>query len=203
MFADILFVLFATMLLVGGLGVITARNPMYCVLFLVLAFVNATGLFLLLGAEFLALLLIMVYVGAITVMFLFVLMTIDIDFTLLREGFARYLPVGLIVGGVLMAELLFAAWTGLFTGGVEAVKASLPMTEAENTMQLGQILFTNYVYPFLGVSIVLLIAMVGAIVLTHRKRPNVKRQNIADQVARKREDAVELVKVTPGKGVDI
>lgn len=196
MIADLLFLLFAGILLLAGMGVIMAKNPMYCVLFLILAFFNAAGLFLLLGAEFLALLLIMVYVGAVAVMFLFVIMTIDIDFAVLKDGFATYLPVGALVAGLLLVEALMAAWGGAFGG---SKLASLPMQPGvENIRQLGDVLFTVYAYPFLLAGMILLVAMVGAIVLTHRRRPDVQRQNIAKQINRTREESFENVKIKPG-----
>jgi len=201
-FADLVFYMFAGLLLTSALGVILAKNPMHCVLLLILTFFNAAGLFILLGAEFIGLLLVMVYVGAIAVMFLFVLMTIDIDFSVLKEGFASYLPSGLIVGAVLMAELVVAASAGIFSGARLTSLPAMPTPEGvENIRALGQVLFTHYLFPFQMASLILLVAMIGAIVLTHRKRDGVRRQNIAEQIGRTREDSIRVVKVKPGQGI--
>lgn len=201
MVADLLFYLFAGVILLGAAGVITARNPMHCVLFMVLAFFNAAGLFLLLGAEFLGLLMVMVYVGAIAMLFLFVIMTININQAVQREGFIKELPLGLIVGAVLAVEMVLAVSGGLFGGMNHLTEASMVMGDAQNIVQLGNVLFTNYFYPFLTVSLILLIAMVGAIVLTHRKRPDAKRQDIGKQIARTREEAVTLTTPESGRGI--
>jgi NADH-quinone oxidoreductase subunit J len=195
MIATILFGIFAALLLAGAWAVVLARNPMVAVLGMIFAFVNAAGLFILMQAEFLGLLLIMVYVGAIAVMFLFVLMTIDIDFAQLKEGMAPYLPAGLLTV-LLLFGLLGAA---VVQGGLpEATGTPLVNGEIENTRALGQVLFTNYALPFQMAGLVLLTAMVGAIVLTHRRRSGVRRQDIQMQVFRKREDA--MVKTTPKLG---
>jgi NADH-quinone oxidoreductase subunit J len=197
MLPDILFYLFAAGLLLGAGVVITARNPMFGVLGMIFSFLNAAGVFLLFYAEFLGLLLIMIYVGAIAVMFLFVLMTLDIDFIKLREGFASYLPVGVLLAGALAAELIFAAQGGLF-GGV-----GTPMGGAEaptNIEQLGAVLFTAYALPFQAAGLILLTAMVGAIVLTHRRRGGVQRQNIGAQLARTVKDSMVMAKPDVGKG---
>lgn len=202
MIADILFLMFAGLLMLAALGVVFARNPMFCVMFLIFAFFNAAGLFLLLGAEFLALLLVMVYVGAVAVMFLFVLMTINITFDTLKEGFATYLPSGLLLAGVVLAEAVAAYTTGVFSAENFNHVPLLPAAEGtQNITALGRVLFTHYLLPFQAAGVVLLTAMVGAIVLTHRKRPDAKRQNILRQINRKREDAVELVKIKPGQGL--
>lgn len=199
MIADLLFYMFAGLLLVAGLGVISAKNPMHCVLFLIFAFFNAAGLFLLLGAEFLGLLLIMVYVGAVAVMFLFVLMTININFAVLKDGFTPYLPVAAIIAGVLLIEVIMAASSGMFTGGINI---GVPAEEGvDNIVLLGQVLFTNYALPFQMAGLILLIAMIGAIVLTHRKREGVKKQDITHQVFKDVEDCIEVVKVRPGAGI--
>lgn len=198
MIADLLFLMFAGLLLLAASGVVMAKNPMFCVLFLILAFFNSAGLFLLLGAEFLGLLLVMVYVGAVAVMFLFVLMTINVDFAVLKEGFANYLPIGLVLGGVLLLEVVLAAWGGLFGGDIMPT-ATLPTPpETENINAIGQVLFTNYVYPFQLAALILLVAMVGAIVLTHRSRPRVRRQNVSTQIARTPASAVKVVRVETG-----
>jgi NADH-quinone oxidoreductase subunit J len=195
MLADLLFLMFASILTMAGLGVISAKNPMYCILFMLLAFFNAAGLFILLGAEFLGLLLIMVYVGAIAVMFLFVLMTIDIDFAVLKQGFATYLPVGLLVAGLLAIELVAAALAG---GFAEARPAGAQAQE--NIVQLGHVLFTDYFLAFQGAGMILLVAMVGAIVLTHRRREGVKRQNIGKQIRRTKEESVTTASPQSGAG---
>lgn len=200
MLPDLLFFMFASVLLLGGVGVVAARNPMYCVLCLILSFVNAAGLFMLLGAEFLSLLIIMVYVGAIAVMFLFVVMTVDIDFAVLKEGFASYLPVGLLMALVLALELGAAAWAGLFTGFSST--ASLPVdTSVTNIEAIGMVLFTNYILPFQGAALILLIAMVGAIVLAHRTRDGVKRQDITKQLQRGRKEGLVMTSPKSGAGV--
>lgn len=197
MLPDLLFLLFAAGLLAGALGVVAAKNPMYCVLGMIAAFVNASGLFLLFQAEFLGLLIIMVYVGAIAVMFLFVLMTIDIDFAVLKEGFAPYLPAGLMVAGALLAQFLFAAWGGLFSGlGTPVTSGPQP----ENVVALGNVLFTTYALPFQAAGLVLLTAMIGAIVLTHRRRGGVKRQDVSAQIMRLRSDALTITKPKVGEG---
>lgn len=203
MIADLIFYMFAAILLFGGLGVVTAKNPMHCVLFMVLTFFNAAGLFILLGAEFLGLLLVMVYVGAIAVMFLFVLMTINIDFALLKEGFATHLPLGFLVGALIAIEFIMSILGGAFGSSQSlAMVGSLSSQSGEqNIVQLGEVLFTNFAYPFLLVSMVLLIAMIGAIVLTHRRRKDVHRQNVSEQIARKREDAMVLTSPKVGSGV--
>ena len=195
MIADLLFLLFGAGLLLGAGTVVLARNPMAGVLGLVFSFLNAAGLFILMQAEFLGLLLIMVYVGAITVMFLFVLMTIDLDFTRLREGFARYLPVGLLVAAAFLAEIVLAVTAAPLTG------VGNP-TGAPPTMEnLGQLLFTAYNLPFQVAGLILLTAMIGAITLTHRRRQGVLRQNIAAQVLRKVEDSVANTQPKVGQGV--
>lgn len=194
------FYLFAGILLASGLMVITARNPVHSVLFLILAFFNSAGLFVLLGAEFIAMLMIIVYVGAVAVLFLFVVMMLDINFADLRKGAMQYVPFGLAIGGVLLAEFVFmySAWT--FAPESVANAAAPINAGATNTHALGQILYTDYVYPFQIAGLILFVAMVGAIVLTHRTRPGVRRQKIAEQHARKPEDVLEIQKVTPGTG---
>lgn len=202
MLADILFLTFAAILLVAGLGVVSAKNPMHAVLFMILAFFNAAALFILLGAEFLGLLLIMVYVGAIAVMFLFVVMTIDIDFAELKEGFATYIPIALLVAGVIFAQLLAAAGSVLLYD--EPLTLQLGAKEdinSENIRQLGNILFTDYVVPFIGAAMVLLVAMIGAIVLTHRRRTDVKRQSVPKQIARTRTESLVITQPKTGEGV--
>src|SRR5687768_8210636 len=160
---------------------IAARNPVHSVLWLIMAFFNAAGLMLLVGAEFIAMLLVIVYVGAVAVLFLFVVMMLDIDFAELRAGFARYLPFGLLLAGILLVELLLIGGTWTFAGFSPTVQ-SVPVTAAEglsNTQALGSLIYTRYAYIFQGAGMVLLVAMIGAIVLTHRQRPGVRRQNVS------------------------
>lgn len=197
------FYVFAFTIVAAGVMVIASRNPVHSVLFLILAFFNAAGLFVLQGAEFLAMILVVVYVGAVAVLFLFVVMMLDLDFLKLREGFLRYLPVGGLVAVILLAELLvvIGGWT-LSPAAPEAVAAAAPAPEAvTNTHALGQILYTRYLYLFQAAGVVLLIAMIGAIVLTHRRREGVRRQRISDQIHRRPEETVEVRKVPIGKGV--
>jgi NADH-quinone oxidoreductase subunit J len=199
----IAFYLFAAITIAAGFMVIAARNPVHSVLFLILAFFNAAALFVLLGAEFIALILVIVYVGAVAVLFLFVVMMLDIDFAELRQGFLQYLPVGALIGIILLIELLliFGSWVIAPEAAGIAAAPTPAITEVHNTRALGQIIYTQYVYPFQAAGMILLIAMIGAIVLTLRHKPNVKRQVIRDQVGRKREDAVEMKKVEPGQGL--
>jgi NADH-quinone oxidoreductase subunit J len=195
------FYLFAGACIASALMVIAARNPVHSVLFLILAFVSASGLFVMMGAEFLAMILIVVYVGAVAVLFLFVVMMLDVDFAELRQGFLQYLPVGALVGVVFLGELLLVvgAWA---IGPTVAQSISAPVPAAiTNTEALGRVLYTQYVYYFQAAGVVLLVAMVGAIVLTLRHKPSVKRQNIAAQVARTRETAIEVRQVKPGQGI--
>jgi NADH-quinone oxidoreductase subunit J len=197
------FWLFAIVLIAAGAMVVTARNPVHSVLFLILAFFNAAGLFVLLGAEFLAMILVVVYVGAVAVLFLFVVMMLDIDFVQLREGFLRYLPIGTLIGLVLLAELVlvFGAWITA-PDVASAITAPTPaVARVTNTAALGALLYTRYVYVFQAAGIILLIAMIGAIVLTLRARQGVRRQRVGAQQARLRRETVELVKVPPGQGV--
>jgi NADH-quinone oxidoreductase subunit J len=170
-------------------------------LFLILAFFNAAALFVLLGAEFLAMVLVVVYVGAVAVLFLFVVMMLDIDFTELRQGFLNYMPIGLLVGAVLLAELVILGSAWVISPAATATAAHPTPADVTNTEALGRILYTNYVHVFQGAGMVLLVAMIGAIVLTLRHREGVKRQNVFTQVSRRREQAVELRKVRPGEGL--
>ncbi|MGQ0526845.1 MAG: NADH-quinone oxidoreductase subunit J [Alphaproteobacteria bacterium] len=196
----IVFYLFACILTLSALMVITARNPVHSVLFLILAFFNAAGLFLLLGAEFIALILVIVYVGAVAVLFLFVVMMLDINFADLRKGAMQYVPIGLIIGAVLFGELItiYSAWQFAAGYGFNAV-APVP-ADIANTESLGRILYTDYIYPFQLAGLVLLIAMIGAIVLTHRQRPGVRKQSIAAQLAVRPEDILEMHNIKPGSG---
>lgn len=200
MIADLLFFMFAGVLLLGAIGVVSAKNPMYSVLFLVLCFFNAAGLFILIGAEFLGLLLMMVYVGAIAVMFLFVLMTVDMSVDVKERKSYLFTYASLAIGAVLLLELLFSLFGGIASIG--RISATLPMdSEVENIVELGRVLFTNYMYPFISVSMVLLVGMIGAIVLTHRRREKVLRQDVSEQIHRKREDCIEIVSPKLGKGI--
>jgi NADH-quinone oxidoreductase subunit J len=194
------FYLFAAICIASALMVIAARNPVHSVLFLILAFVNAAGLFLLLGAEFLAMILVVVYVGAVAVLFLFVVMMLDVDFAELRSGFLQYLPVGALVGVVFLAEILLVvgAWS-IGPGVPQAIAAPIP--PVTNTEALGLVLYTRYLYFFQAAGVILLVAMIGAIVLTLRHKENVKRQSIAQQVGRTRAASVEIRHVRPGQGI--
>jgi len=202
----LIFYLFAFVAVGAGVMVIVARNPVHSVLFLILAFFNAAGLFVLMGAEFLAMLLVIVYVGAVAVLFLFVVMMLDIDFIRLREGFQQYMPIGGVLGLILMAELAvvvgghFAASTVVVEHSATPVAPGPAVGDITNAEALGRVLYTDYVYIFQAAGLVLLVAMIGAIVLTLRHR-NVRRQRIADQTARHAKDTVELVKVPTGSGV--
>ncbi|MCR9073063.1 MAG: NADH-quinone oxidoreductase subunit J [Alphaproteobacteria bacterium] len=197
----LVFYLFAFVAVASGVMVVTSRNPVHSVLFLILAFFNAAGLFVLMGAEFLAMILVVVYVGAVAVLFLFVVMMLDINFVELRQGFARYLPVGGLIGLVLLAELVLVAGVWTFSPEVTASGAAPIPEGVTNTEALGQVIYTQYVLAFQAAGLVLLVAMIGAIVLTLRSRPGVKRQSIDEQNLRRPEDVVEVVKVTRGGGV--
>jgi len=205
MIAALFFYLFASVCVASAVMVIASRNPVHSVLFLILAFVNAAGLFVLLGAEFLAMILVIVYVGAVAVLFLFVVMMLDVDFAELRQGFLNYLPIGGVIGIVFFIELIMMLVLGSGAVGPGAGRAAVdaipPLTEATNTEALGLVLYTRYVYYFQAAGLVLLVAMIGAIVLTLRHKPNVRRQNIADQVARTKATAIEVRRVRPGQGI--
>ena len=196
MIETLFFYLFASITCLAGLMVISSRNPVHSVLFLILAFFNAAGLFVLLGAEFLAMLLVVVYVGAVAVLFLFVVMMLDINFVELREGFQRYMPLGLGVGGVLLAEILF-----VFFNSADMPETVVMVNEVSNTRALGRILYTDYIYLFQLAGLILLVAMIGAIALTLRKRENVRRQSIKSQLERTRADSIEVVSVPSNTGV--
>ena len=201
--SGIFFYLFAGVCIASAIMVIVARNPVHSVLFLILAFVNAAGLFVLMGAEFLAMILIVVYVGAVAVLFLFVVMMLDVDFAELRHGLLNYLPIGFVVGAVLLIELLFvvAAWV-IEPGLPKTIAAPIAAVgDVTNTQALGLVLYTRYVYFFEAAGMILLVAMIGAIVMTLQHKPNVKRQIIADQLARHRSNAIEIVKVKSGQGL--
>ena len=201
--AAFFFYLFSAVALASGVMVISSRNPVHSVLFLILAFFNAAGLFILLGAEFLAMILVVVYVGAVAVLFLFVVMMLDIDFSELREGMLNYLPVGATIGLVLLVELLLVVGSWAISPELlKTVTSPTPSpTDITNTQALGLILYTKYIYYFQAAGLVLLVAMVGAIVLTLRHKPGVKRQNISAQVARGPATGIEIRNVKPGQGI--
>jgi NADH-quinone oxidoreductase subunit J len=201
--AAIFFYLFAGVCIASAVMVITARNPVHSVLFLILAFVNAAGLFVLMGAEFLAMILVVVYVGAVAVLFLFVVMMLDGDFAELKRGVLQYVPIGSLLGAIFLAELVLVVggWT-IGPDIPQSITAPIPpIASTSNTEALGQVLYTRYVYYFQVAGLVLLVAMIGAIVLTLRHKPQVKRQNISAQVARNKASAIEVVKVPSGQGL--
>ena len=199
------FYLFASLAVASGFMVIASRNPVASVLFLILAFVNAAGLFVLMGAEFLAMILVVVYVGAVAVLFLFVVMMLDVDFAELRQGFQQYLPIGALIGAIFLIELVLddGSWTidpCLVQAPLGNVASAENMTNAQ---ALGRVIYTDYAYFFQIAGLILLVAMIGAIVLTLRDRPGVKRQNIAVQNARTQATAVETRKVPSRQGVEV
>ncbi len=195
------FYLFAGVCVASAVMVIASRNPVHSVLFLILAFVNASGLFVLLGAEFLAMMLIVVYVGAVAVLFLFVIMMLDVDFVELREGFIQYLPVGIVIGGIFLFELLLIVGAWVINPTVaKTITAPIP-SNISNTEALGLVLYTKYIHYFQLAGMVLLVAMIGAIVLTLRHKAYVKRQDINVQNARTPELAMAVRKVTSGQGL--
>ena len=200
MLTAIAFYVFSAILIASALMVIASRNPVHSVLFLILAFFNAAALFVILGAEFLAMILLIVYVGAVAVLFLFVVMMLDIDFVELKKGALQYLPVGGLIGLVLAVELVLAGSVWAFApDAVQAVAHATP-AGLSNTEALGHILYTDYVYYFQTAGLVLLVAMIGAIVLTLRHREGVRRQSISAQVARSPAEAIEMVDIKPGQG---
>src|SRR5215207_5199330 len=194
------FYLFAGVMIASAFMVIAARNPVYSVLFLILAFVNAAGLFLLMGAEFLAMILVVVYVGAVAVLFLFVVMMLDVDFAELRQGFLQYLPIGGLVGMVVLIELVLVLGTWVTAPAAVSARSATP-AGMSNTEALGRILYTDYLLAFQAAGLVLLVAMIGAIVLTLRERVGIKRQNISRQVARTPATAMQVRKVETGQGI--
>lgn len=194
------FYVLAAVTVAAGVMVISARNPVHSVLFLILAFFSSAGLFVLIGAEFLAMILVVVYVGAVAVLFLFVVMMLDIHAIRSREGFMQYLPVGVLVGVILLAELVLVA--GTWSAREELPRAvQAGETVASNTEQLGNLLYTQYFYLFQAAGVILLVAIIGAIALTLRQRPGVRRQDIGRQVGRLRSETLELRKVRPGSGI--
>jgi len=195
------FYLFAGVCVASAVMVIVSRNPVHSVLFLILAFVNASGLFVLMGAEFLGMMLIVVYVGAVAVLFLFVIMMLDVDFVELREGFIAYLPIGIVIGGIFMVELLLVVFSWVINPGIaKQITAAIP-TNVSNTEALGLVLYTKYIHYFQIAGMVLLVAMIGAIVLTLRHKAKVKRQDINVQNARTPELAMAVRKVSSGQGL--
>ncbi|HUT48052.1 MAG TPA: NADH-quinone oxidoreductase subunit J [Alphaproteobacteria bacterium] len=196
------FYLFAVVLIAAAVLVVGARNPVHSVLFLILSFFSAAGLFVLMGAEFIAMILVIVYVGAVAVLFLFVVMMLDINFVELRSGFLQYLPIGGLIGLILLVELVLVVAT--WAAAPEAGTLGAPQAKLgglSNTEQIGTLIYTRYIYLFQAAGMVLLVAMIGAIVLTLRSRPGVRRQKISDQVSRRVEDTVELKKVPTRSGV--
>jgi NADH-quinone oxidoreductase subunit J len=199
----IFFYLFGGITVASAAMVITARNPVHSVLFLILAFISAAGLFILMGAEFLGLVLVFVYVGAVALLFLSVVMMLDIDFTELKRGVLSYLPIGALIGAVLLVELLVVVGGWAIGPDVtKAITAPIPQpSEIHNTKALGLVLYTQYIYFFQTAGVILLVAMIGAIVLTLHHKQNIRRQNIAGQVARSKSSAIEIVKVKSGQGL--
>jgi NADH-quinone oxidoreductase subunit J len=197
----LVFYLFAGVLVFSAVMVISSKNSVHSVLFLILAFFNAAGLFILIGAEYIAMTLVIVYVGAVAVLFLFVVMMLNVNFEEMREGFQKYLGMGLSVAAILLAELILIAYWALKEPSATAPAEYAVVPEVSNVANVGNILYTDYVYPFQMAGIILLIAMIGAIVLTLRTRPGVRKQKIAAQMARTKEQSVEIVKVETGKGI--
>jgi NADH-quinone oxidoreductase subunit J len=199
--AALFFYLFAGICVASAIMVIASRNPVHSVLFLILAFVSAAGLFVLLGAEFLAMILIVVYVGAVAVLFLFVVMMLDVDFAELKQGALQYLPIGMLIGGIFLAELLLVVGAWAIGPGVSQAITSPIAAKTSNIEVIGLVLYTRYAYFFEAAGMILLIAMIGAIVLTLQHRVRVRRQNIPDQVARTPATAMEVLKVRSGQGL--
>jgi len=206
MIETLAFYLFSAILVASAVMVVTSRNPVHSVLFLILAFFNAAALFILLGAEFVAMILVIVYVGAVAVLFLFVVMMLDINFRELRQGINTYLPFGIFVGVVLFIELAFLVFQNWVVpaGAGQSIAAPTPaLDHASNTRALGQLIYTHYLYVFQVAGLILLVAMIGAIVLTLRHRTGVERQNIRQQVGRKRGDVLSIKSVTTGAGAPV
>ena len=199
MIALIAFYLFATMTIASAIAVIFARNPVHSVLWLILAFFNAAGLMLIVGAEFIAMLLVIVYVGAVAVLFLFVVMMLDVDFSSLRLGFTRNLPFGLLISLVLLAEIVIA----VSARNAGPASGTIPVTRQPNIVALGELLYSRYLFPFEIAGLVLLVAMIGAIVLTHRSRGDVRGQNAAKQIRRRPQDAVKNMQPGIGEGMKL
>jgi NADH-quinone oxidoreductase subunit J len=201
MLAAIAFYVLAVVAVLSAFAVVAARNPVHSVLFLILTFFTAAGLFVLLGAEFLAMLLVVVYVGAVAVLFLFVVMMLDVDFVELRQGFLSYLPAGALVAVMLLLELALVAGAAMSADGAPIALAPVEPGDVTNAEAIGRVLYTDYLLIFQLAGLVLFVAMIGAIVLTLRQRPGVKKQDVAAQVGRTRSEAVELKDVRPGEGL--
>ncbi len=201
MLAAIAWWVLATIAVLSAFAVIAARNPVHSVLFLILTFFTSAGLFVLLGAEFLAMLLVVVYVGAVAVLFLFVVMMLDVDFAELKQGFLSYTPIGAIIAVALFAELALVASASMSSNGVPISVAATGESAVTNAEAIGQVLYTEYLLVFQMAGLVLLVAMIGAIVLTLRHRPGVRKQDITAQVGRKRSEGVELKDPRPGQGL--
>ena len=199
--SEMIFYFFSSIIVLAALLVVMSRNPVHSVLWLILTFFGSSGLFILLGAEFLALILMIVYVGAVAVLFMFVVMMLNINFSELRSGFTRYLPVGLLIGLVLFVELnlVFSDW--IPDNSFKPKIQSINDTDIENTKQLGLVLYTDFILYFQLAGIILLIAMIGAIVLTHQKKRSIKRQDILTQIYRDPKSAIELKDIKPGQGL--
>ena len=203
MIQAIAFYLFAIVVIAAGALTITSRNPVHAVLWLIVAFFNGAGLMVLVGAEFIAMLLVIVYVGAVAVLFLFVVMMLNVDFSTLRAGFARYAAIGLAIAVALAAEVLiaFGAWSA---GTIQLARRAAPIaSDVPNIQAIGNLLYTRYLFLFEGAGLVLLVAMIGAIVLTHRERGGVRGQNISRQIARRPQDATRNTRPTVGAGVEL
>lgn len=202
--ATLMFYVFSALTVLSAGMVVSSKNPVHSVLFLILAFFNAAGLFVLLGAEYVAMTLVIVYVGAVAVLFLFVVMMLNINFTEMREGFLKYLPIGAAVAATIFAELIFVFYTALSANEklANAAQKIAPSSDVSNVKAIGSVLYTYYAFPFQMSGIILLIAMIGAIVLAKRERAGVRKQNIAKQLARTKATGVEIVKVKSGQGLD-
>jgi len=198
----IAFYLLAAATVLAGLAVITAKNPVHAVLFLITSFFSAAGLFVLLGAEFLAMILVVVYVGAVAVLFLFVVMMLDIDFAELRRGSVRYLPVGAVVAGILTVEMVLVSASVAANGAASKSDGPAPLTSVTNAEAIGRVLYTDYVYFFQIAGLVLLVAMIGAIVLTLKHRVGIKRQDVGRQIARTPASGMRIVSIKSGEGID-
>ena len=196
---QLVFYLFSFVAIASAVMVISARNPVHSVLFLILAFFNAAGLFVLIGAEFLAMVLVVVYVGAVAVLFMFVVMMLDINFVRMREGFMQYLPLGLLIGAILAIELMMVIGSWALSPAVAGLEQPTPI-QISNTEALGNLIYTDYFYLFQAAGLILLVAIIGAITLTLRHRPGVRRQDIGEQVHRSASDAIEIKKIQPGSG---
>jgi len=201
--ADFAFYIFAISAVVGGLFTVVAKNPVHSVLWLILAFLSSAGLFVLLGAEFVAMLLVIVYVGAVAVLFMFVVMMIDVDFAELRGQMAKYVPIAMLIGVVLLLELAMVFGVGEISHNAQAARAAVTPDagQVHNTAALGQLIYDQYIYLFQAAGLILLVAMIGAIVLTLRHRTNIKRQNVMAQMHRDPAKAMEVVDVKPGQGL--